>query len=120
MGIVEWEGTAERVAWHAPYVVLFDHRFIEIRHIVTGKLVQIITGVDMRCLWDGRSAVSDTSVMMPTAESGWSDGFSLEPRVHGVMNVHTPGGGPSGGLTQFVYELVPDERKIVPGMPMPR
>ncbi|KAE9397959.1 citron-like protein, partial [Gymnopus androsaceus JB14] len=48
-GTVEWEGTAERVALHAPYVLLFDSRFIEVRHLETGRLVQIIPGNDIRC-----------------------------------------------------------------------
>ena len=26
-GTVEWEGTAEKVAWHPPYILLFDSRF---------------------------------------------------------------------------------------------
>ena len=44
---IEWEGIAERVAWHPPYILLFDSRFIEIRHVGTGRLVQIISGNDM-------------------------------------------------------------------------
>src|ERR1700733_1864278 len=28
VGVIEWEGTAERVAFHPPYVVIFDSRFI--------------------------------------------------------------------------------------------
>src|SRR5258708_37068695 len=43
---VEWEGTAEKVAYHPPYVLLFDPRFIEIRHVETGRLAQIIPGND--------------------------------------------------------------------------
>ncbi|KAF9646331.1 hypothetical protein BDM02DRAFT_3065113, partial [Thelephora ganbajun] len=50
---VEWEGAAERVAWHPPYTLPFDSRFIEIRHVETGRLVQIVSGNDMRWIWDG-------------------------------------------------------------------
>jgi hypothetical protein len=53
--VVEWEGAAERAAHHPPYVLLFDPDFIEVRHVETGRLVQLITG-KFRCLWDGRIA----------------------------------------------------------------
>ncbi|KAJ7825350.1 CNH domain-containing protein [Mycena olivaceomarginata] len=55
---IEWEGNAEKVTLHQPYILLFDSRFIEIRHIETGRLVQIIPGNDIRCLWDGRGVGS--------------------------------------------------------------
>lgn len=106
IGTVEWEGTAERVAWHPPYIILFDSRFIEVRHVVTGRLVQIIQGSDALCLWDGRSAISSASVMLPTAESGWDEGFSLEPRIHGAMSILSPG-NPRGPPTQQIFELIP-------------
>jgi len=38
-GIIEWEGTAERVAMHTSYILLFNSRLIEIRRIETGRLV---------------------------------------------------------------------------------
>ncbi|KAH9959707.1 hypothetical protein BGW80DRAFT_1366988, partial [Lactifluus volemus] len=28
-GTIEWEGTAEHVAWHPPYILIFDSRSIE-------------------------------------------------------------------------------------------
>ncbi|KAH9965641.1 CNH domain-containing protein [Lactifluus volemus] len=55
-GTIEWEGTAEHVAWHPPYILIFDSRFIEVRHVETGRLCQIIPGHDLRCIWDGRGA----------------------------------------------------------------
>ncbi|KAF7371013.1 hypothetical protein MSAN_00735500 [Mycena sanguinolenta] len=36
---IEWEGNAEKVALHQPYILLFDSRFIEIRNIETGRLM---------------------------------------------------------------------------------
>ncbi|KAF9647677.1 hypothetical protein BDM02DRAFT_3097703, partial [Thelephora ganbajun] len=56
---VEWEGTAEWVAWNPPYI-LIDSRFIGIRHVETGHLVQIISGKDMQCIWDGRDRSTRT------------------------------------------------------------
>ncbi|KAF8902367.1 Dbl-like domain-containing protein [Gymnopilus junonius] len=60
-GLIEWEGTAERVAFHPPYVVLFDSRFIEVRHVETGRLAQIIPGNEVRCTWDGRGVSPRTT-----------------------------------------------------------
>ncbi|CAO3594948.1 unnamed protein product [Absidia cylindrospora] len=47
---IAWEGTPQAIAFYYPYVVAFDARFIEIRHVETGELVQILAGVHMRCL----------------------------------------------------------------------
>ncbi|KAF9779311.1 CNH domain-containing protein [Thelephora terrestris] len=101
MGTVEWEGTAERVAWHPPYVLLFDSHFIEIRHIETGRLVQIISGNDMRCSWDGRGTSQAIS------EGALDEGVSQEPRVHGVMEMEMPPLGKIGETAQHVFELIP-------------
>ncbi|KAI9281061.1 CNH domain-containing protein [Sporodiniella umbellata] len=48
--IIEWEGIPQSVVFYYPYVVGFDTRFIEIRHVETGELVQILAGTHMRCL----------------------------------------------------------------------
>ncbi|OBZ74126.1 Rho1 guanine nucleotide exchange factor 1 [Grifola frondosa] len=119
MGTIEWEGTAEHVAWHPPYVLLFDTRFIEIRHVETGRLAQIIPGNDVRCLWDGRG----TTTVPPATPGpdGWNESLSQEPRVHGVMNAtETP--APSGTaarparpVAQHVFELIPTIPLYLPG-----
>lgn len=109
---IEWEGTAEHVAWHPPYVLLFDSRFIEIRHVETGRLAQIISGNDMRCIWDGRGSNSVTPAT-PGAE-GWHEGVSQEPRVHGVMNVPDTNRN-SRNVTQHVFELIPTIPLYLPG-----
>ncbi|KAF7371040.1 hypothetical protein MSAN_00738200 [Mycena sanguinolenta] len=83
LGVVEWEGNAERVAFHAPYVLLFDTRFIEVRDVETGRLAQIIPGNDMRCLWDGRGQAIN-SIDQNLADS--RNGVLQDARVHGVMN----------------------------------
>jgi len=110
-GTVEWEGTAERVAWHPPYVLLFDSRFIEIRHVETGRLVQIISGNDIRCIWDGRG----TNHSQAISEGSWEEIVSQEPRVHGVMNMEVPQPGRRGVTTQHVFELIPTVPLFLPG-----
>ncbi|KAF9038576.1 CNH domain-containing protein [Panaeolus papilionaceus] len=106
-GTIEWEGTAERVAFHSPYILLFDSRFIEIRHIQTGRLAQIIPGTDIRCTWDGRG-VSNPQVAPPVdpEESGFQDA-----QVHFVMNSMDSVPGPASmrqrNVLQHVCELIP-------------
>ncbi|GAA5808893.1 hypothetical protein MFLAVUS_002292 [Mucor flavus] len=48
--LIEWEGVPQSVAFYYPYVIGFDPRFIEVRHVETGELVQILAGTHMRCL----------------------------------------------------------------------
>ena len=115
---IEWEGTAERVACHPPYVLLFDSRFIEVRDIATGRLCQIIPGNDMRCIWDGRGTTSNPPAT--PGPDGWQEGVSQEPRVHGVMNSVDP--APSSGargasrpVAQHVFELIPTIPLYLPG-----
>ncbi|TCD61525.1 hypothetical protein EIP91_008286 [Steccherinum ochraceum] len=111
---IEWEGTAEHVAWHPPYVLLFDSRFIEIRHVETGRLAQIIPGNDMRCIWDGRGT---TTLPPPTpGTEGWNEGVTQEPRVHGVMNVPDSSSSRSQrSVAQHVFELIPTIPLYLPG-----
>ncbi|KAI0322785.1 Dbl-like domain-containing protein [Amylostereum chailletii] len=114
--LIEWEGTAERVAWHPPYILIFDTRFIEVRTVETGRLCQIIPGQDVRAIWDGRGT-SQPPPSFPRAEETWQDVFSLETRIHGVMRAPDP--PPSNGprrpvIAQHVFELVPTIPLYVP------
>ncbi|KAG1122601.1 hypothetical protein G6F42_011330 [Rhizopus arrhizus] len=59
---IEWEGHPHAVAYHYPYVLAFDHRFIEIRHVETGKLVQVVVGDNTRLL---ASSLSNTNIISP-------------------------------------------------------
>ncbi|KIM44432.1 hypothetical protein M413DRAFT_442414 [Hebeloma cylindrosporum] len=115
-GIIEWEGKADRVAMHAPYVLLFDTRFIEIRHIETGRLAQIISGTEIRCVWDGRSLDGGAAVVAP---EGSEERMYQEPRVHAVTTMgESPavqGGRPTRGIVQHVFELFPTIPLYLPG-----
>lgn len=51
IGTIEGHGTAEHIAWHPPYIHLFDSRFFEIRHVETGRLAQVTPDSDVRCIW---------------------------------------------------------------------
>jgi len=117
-GTIEWEGTAEHVALHPPYILLFDSRFIEIRHVSTGRLVQIIPGNNIHCLWDGRGLATN---IVTTGPDTWQDGMSQDARVHVVMNAPetapAPGSGirPARAVAQHVFELVPTIPLYLPG-----
>jgi hypothetical protein len=127
--LIEWEGTAERVAWHPPYVLIFDTRFIEVRTVETGRLCQIIQGEDMRAIWDGRGT-SQPPPNFPKDGESWQDIFGLETRVHGVMRAPDQSPTTNGPLTarrpvvaQHVFELVPTIPLYVPerlGSPTPQ
>ncbi|WFD27733.1 RHO1 GDP-GTP exchange protein 2 [Malassezia nana] len=49
--IVHWEGNPNAFAIHYPYILAFEPSFIEVRHIETGALHQVIMGYNMRCLF---------------------------------------------------------------------
>ncbi|KAI8062883.1 hypothetical protein BC940DRAFT_307979 [Gongronella butleri] len=51
--LIEWEGNPESFACQYPYIIAFDPSFIEIRHIITGELEQVIRGSHIRCLNNG-------------------------------------------------------------------
>ncbi|CAK5273832.1 unnamed protein product [Mycena citricolor] len=124
MTTVEWEGkrraarTAERVAFHPPYILLFDTRFIEIRDVETGRLAQIIQGNDVRCIWDGQG---QNAVTHEQALADHRNGVQQEARVHAVMNVPEPApqpGAPRFGpraVAQHVFELLPTVALYLPG-----
>ncbi|CAO3670061.1 unnamed protein product [Umbelopsis ramanniana] len=48
--MVEWEGHPSSFALRYPYLVAFDTTFIEVRHVETGTLLQVIPGANIRCL----------------------------------------------------------------------
>ncbi|KAG2178384.1 hypothetical protein INT44_001536, partial [Umbelopsis vinacea] len=48
--LIEWEGQPESFAFSYPYVLAFEPNFIEIRHMLTGALEQIISGIDIQSL----------------------------------------------------------------------
>jgi hypothetical protein len=85
-------------------VLLFDSRFIEVRHVETGRLLQILPGNDVRCIWDGRGAKIGSSMN----EGQWAaDGLDQEARVHAVMNALPEGRGRAAAQVQHVFELIP-------------
>ncbi|KAF9436303.1 RHO1 GDP-GTP exchange protein 2 [Entomortierella beljakovae] len=58
--LIEWEGRPESFAVHYPYVIAFENSLIEIRHIETRALEQIILGNNIRRLYSNTDLRSDT------------------------------------------------------------
>jgi CNH domain len=109
-GPIEWEVIADHVACHPPYVFIFDACHIEVRHIESGRLCQIINGQSLRCTWNGYGS----SVPLFRPDPDGMEGETPVPgtSVCGVMRTdHCPQGpSPSrveGAAVQCVFELVP-------------
>ncbi|KAH6916059.1 RhoGEF Rgf2 [Coprinopsis sp. MPI-PUGE-AT-0042] len=62
---VQWEGQPSGFALHEPYVLAFAPSFVEIRHVETGMLVQVIQGSNLRLLFaDTPPSVTNTGGSM--------------------------------------------------------
>ena len=123
-GTIEWEGTAEHVAWHPPYILIFDQRFIEVRHVETGRLCQIIHGNDFRCIWDGYRV--SMPPLAPGPSGAWEEEPSQEARVFGVMRGDDTSEGRPGpsdvsrGVLEHIFELTPAVPFVLPEkLPLP-
>lgn len=69
--IINWEGTPTSFALHEPYVLAFEPTFVEIRHVDTGHLMQIIPGHNLKCLY------SDPSMILFSSEDKTTDTSSI-------------------------------------------
>lgn len=58
------------MAFHPPYLLLISAPFIEIRHIDTGKLLQIYTGSDLRLTWEQVIATDFGEYKLMSLDSG--------------------------------------------------
>lgn len=95
---IEWEGVAERVSYHHPYVLLFSAGFVEVRHAVSGRLEQIVPGASMRCIWEGNGGPGvDPDNGEPSQDLG----------LIGITN--TPAGLDELAV-QCIFTLVPSNR----------
>jgi len=119
-GTIEWEGTADHVAWHPPYVLIFKSHSIEVRLVDTGRLCQIIRGQDLQCTWDGcRSLIQTVQTLSPDSNGTWDETPVQGEHVHGVMRADDGSQGragsfdTAGGVKQNVFALIPTIRKPI-------
>jgi len=77
--MVHWEGSPTGFALHYPYVLAFEPTFVEIRHVETGLMSQVIQGNNLRLLFaDTPPSATNTAGPMtysPTYPVGY--GYNL-------------------------------------------
>ncbi|KAF9104702.1 RHO1 GDP-GTP exchange protein 2 [Mortierella sp. AM989] len=85
--IIHWEGVPTFCALALPYVIAFDPSFIEIRHVETGDLVQIIPGNNIRCLYHLANLPGGIHVVMTDEEGEFQTIAQLcrESEVAGIL-----------------------------------
>lgn len=107
---IEWEGRpleTKDIVFHPPYLLIISRSFIEVRHIDTAKLVQIYTGKDLRCTWDGTGGQANALTRGPGAD-GWGEEFtSQEPRIHICRRGGVATRAGARGMSQHIFELTP-------------
>lgn len=70
--MVQWEGQPTGFALHEPYVLAFEPSFVEIRHIETGLLSQVIQGFNLRLLFaDTPPSVTNTATQQYNPHQGY-------------------------------------------------
>ncbi|KAF9095483.1 RHO1 GDP-GTP exchange protein 2, partial [Mortierella sp. GBA35] len=86
--IIHWEGVPTFCALSLPYVIAFDPSFIEIRHVETGDLVQIIPGNNIRCLHHIANQPGAIHVVMTDEEGDYQmiTRLCLESQIAGLMD----------------------------------
>jgi len=80
--MVHWEGNPTAFALHYPYVLAFEPTFVEIRHVETGQLAQIIKGHNLRCLF---SDIPPSTTNTPSATFPRRDqfgGYNAPPQMY--------------------------------------
>ncbi|KAG0267171.1 RHO1 GDP-GTP exchange protein 2, partial [Mortierella polycephala] len=66
--LIEWEGRPESFAMAYPYILAFENGLIEIRHIETGALEQIILGNNIRRLYSNVDLNGNTVIQLLRAD----------------------------------------------------
>ncbi|KAI0079401.1 CNH-domain-containing protein [Panus rudis PR-1116 ss-1] len=84
--IVYWEGSPTAFALHYPYVLAFEPTFVEIRHVETGEMSQIIQGNNLRCLF----ADTPPSTTNSAANYAQYNPYQQVPVVPGAPQGYSP------------------------------
>ncbi|GAA5999873.1 uncharacterized protein JCM10292_003517 [Rhodotorula paludigena] len=85
--IIQWEGFPTSFALHYPYVLAFEPTFIEVRHVESGALMQIIPGNNIKCLF------ADSP---PSASASAASYYHQQQQQHSRYGAHSPYGGRMG------------------------
>ncbi|KAJ3558567.1 hypothetical protein NP233_g11485 [Leucocoprinus birnbaumii] len=111
--MVFWEGQPTGFALHEPYILAFEPNFVEIRHIETGYLAQVIQGSNLRLLF------ADTPPTSPFAAPPPKGPSMIHPQQH-PQNMGMPygGGGAPYGHGQVPYSHHPQQQQGYNRMPL--
>ncbi|KAF5367381.1 hypothetical protein D9758_003697 [Tetrapyrgos nigripes] len=63
-GFIKWDAQAQSFATRGAHILLFSPSFIEVRYILTGRLVQVIDGQDIRLMYSGPSPASTDNILV--------------------------------------------------------
>jgi len=98
--MVHWEGMPTGFALHEPYVLAFEPSFVEIRHIETGLLSQVIQGSNLRLLF------ADT----PPSVTNASSANQYNPyQQHGAAGYNPYGPHPGHPPPHHPHHSYPDQ-----------
>ncbi|CAO3679184.1 unnamed protein product [Rhizopus stolonifer] len=78
---IEWEGNPTAFAYYHPYIIAFEHQFIEIRSVQDGQLQQVILGKNICCIQNGQKNKKPLIVgtMVDPKNPNYKTIFELEP-----------------------------------------
>ncbi|WVN90682.1 uncharacterized protein L203_105924 [Cryptococcus depauperatus CBS 7841] len=93
---IVWEGLPSSFALQYPYVIAFEPTFIEVHHVETGHLVQIIPGSNIQCLFADTPPSRVNAPILPPNRMAVPP-TSGTPYGHSPAHPGYPGYQPSSG-----------------------
>lgn len=103
--MVYWEGSPTGFALHYPYVLAFEPTFVEIRHVQTGSMSQIIQGNNLRLLFADTPQSTTNGLNQPNLHPYQQPHLGHNPYTspYSPPLSNTYGGRPSMGSTHPGY-----------------
>ncbi|KAJ2924639.1 hypothetical protein H1R20_g12444, partial [Candolleomyces eurysporus] len=80
-GFVKWETKAVSCAHRKDLLLLISQRFIEVRHVPTGRLLQVIEGGDIRLLWSEPEMNPDVDNIILVMRGKINDNGGLSEKI---------------------------------------
>jgi hypothetical protein len=94
---------------HYPYVLAFEPSFVEVRHVETGNLVQIISGTGIRCLF---AETPPSTVNAPAPMPMYRPGMPLPPHNPYGAPQQPPYGYTQAPSQQQAYTMGPPRHRV--------
>ncbi|KIK96714.1 hypothetical protein PAXRUDRAFT_825655 [Paxillus rubicundulus Ve08.2h10] len=103
--MVHWEGSPTGFALRFPYVLAFESTFVEIRHVETGLMSQVIQGNNLRLLFTDTPPSATHIVNAPYnahhAQRGYNPYQQVPPSVYARPSLPGYGSPPPMGYPQY-------------------